>query len=139
MGMEFELTLPTSEVKIGQADGAFSPLQVKSPECCGWIQVSNLKTSGYKEDKFIADSKKVEVLKKLMSDKVFIPIGDWSKKHKKRTNFPLFCVLGDENQNHSTWPDVLEELGWIKGVPFYNPNTGNINTPYQWIPEECKV
>jgi len=140
MAMEFSLNTTNPLIQIGVKTPMADCMGVSSPECCGWIHITRLKCRwSRKNDSFEARPEYVEAIKELMHGECFVPNGNWSKRNRLPTNFPLYLVLGDEKQNASNWEEVLLDLGWEKCTPFKNPNTERVNTPYQYIPDECKV
>lgn len=96
---------------------------IASVECCGWLEVSNLK-GGTK-----ADQENIyKILTVLMNEDCIYSeeAADWNDDEEP-VKFPLFCVT--TNNKVAEW---LKENNWQPLKPFVNPNTLNTCMPFYW-------
>ena len=99
-------------------------VKVFSPECCGWLQVSNLRANDYKHQR-----EKFRLIEALMTENMIVPTSYWSNSRERRVRFPLYCVTIRRYPKIARW---LTEQGWTGLAPFKNPNTGNTCMPFYW-------
>lgn len=102
-------------------------LRIGSVECCGWFDVHDFPYDENEKAKLARQD-----IKNICSDDAL-----WNDGIDDYDQHPLYCVLAG-SQNKVFAKDLLE-LGWVKGVPFINPNTGNLCQPYQFVPDNYKV
>lgn len=124
--MKIEDLIP--EVENSPADytyGDLDVLELSGVECCGWILVNDF-PFGYGDQ-----------VKKAKKDLVRLSNGEILFEDDELQEFTLYCVLNGSQSK--VYEEFLLELGWSKMKSFCNPNTGNVCTPYQFVPKSCEV
>ena len=93
---------------------------VNSPTCCGLLEIGNF----------------------IYGNSYVVNASDW-KQFKQITQkywkqFILVnCVTSYlPKKGWKNWEEFLLELGFVKGIIFYNPNTNNMVYQYTWIREK---
>lgn len=123
----FKEVLP--EVWVGDGNSSayihydIGAVGVASVECCGWLEVSNLKGATK------SDQEKIyKILTVLMNEECIYSedAADWNDDEEP-VKFPLFCVTTDDKV--AKW---LKENDWQPLKPFINPNTLNKCMPFYW-------
>lgn len=131
MGMGFSIEKPDGKIVCPDDFENYVPycgFNITSPECCGWLQVSNMSS--------LEIPIRQEALLHLMHNDVITPANSWSKVEDENVSFTLYCVVTQDQPIAYKW---LIDNGWIPLPEFFNPNTDNTCKPLMFIPEKLKV
>lgn len=130
MSMVFELP----EKFLGMVDDEYVGLQVKSPECCGWLHLSQF---GRKTPDHKTQSGPLEQLDVLMKEGVK-PKDYWSKVYSQWVHFPLYGVVNQTQVDNGLGKE-LEDRGFVMNTPWLNPNTNFLCYPYFYQPKNTII
>ena len=124
-----------------KGDFILEQLVLSGTECCGWVLVSGFYTAYDQNTKDYTYEPAKNDLRNLSNGNIeFVITDQWEDEDEEELlteQFPLFAVL--TKSQISTFGPLMDELGWQRWPSFRNPNTGNVCTPFIFIPSNCKV